>query len=376
MNKIFILSIIVFLLACNRENKEVREELNEEKTNQISLTQGQIDMANITTGKIDKQDFFEKLTCSGSIEPTPRSLAQITVPYGGFIKSINYFIGDNVKKGNVMAEIENPEFIQLQEEYLTTSAELEFLRDDYKRQGELNLDNAASIKKLQEAKANFLTTEARLMSLTSQLKMLGITPEKIKETGIQSSFFIRSPISGNISKIQGNIGKFVNNQDVIFEIVDPSNLHLHLKVFEKDVSRIKNGQKVVFNTLANPGINYQAQIISPGRSINMGDQTVTIHAKLLNTDESLIPGLYVNAEIITLSKKEYAIPKEGVVMGEDVSYLFMVENKEFHRIPVKINMENENYFSITDINQNIIDSLLVLKGAYFIQAALEARAEE
>jgi cobalt-zinc-cadmium efflux system membrane fusion protein len=147
-------------------------------------------------------------------------------------------------------------------------------------------------------------------------------------------------------------------------------------VFEKDVSKVKKGQLVKFNTLANPEISYEAKIISPGRSINEEDHTVTIHAELLHSDNYLIPGLYVNAEIITFSVNDYAIPKEGVVLGEDISYIYTVNNKRFNRIGVKINKENKHSYSILDFDQNIIDSLFVVKGAYFIQAALEARAEE
>jgi cobalt-zinc-cadmium efflux system membrane fusion protein len=376
MNKIMLLPFIIFMISCKGEKTEVQDLKEDVNHDQIEFTAGQINMAEIVTGKLSKEDFFEKLTCSGSIEPTPRSLAQITVPYGGFIKSINYFIGDNVKKGDILAEIENPEFIKLQEVFLSTAAEVEYLKEDFKRQGELNLDNSASIKKFQEAKANYHIKEANLMSIGSQLKLLGINPEKIKESGIKSSFFLQSPISGNVSKIQGNIGKFVNNQEVIFEIVDPSHLHLHLRVFEKDVSKVKKGQLVKFNTLANPEISYEAKIISPGRSINEEDHTVTIHAELLHSDNYLIPGLYVNAEIITFSVNDYAIPKEGVVLGEDISYIYTVNNKRFNRIGVKINKENKHSYSILDFDQNIIDSLFVVKGAYFIQAALEARAEE
>jgi cobalt-zinc-cadmium efflux system membrane fusion protein len=182
MNKIMLLPFIIFMISCKGEKTEVQDLKEDVNHDQIEFTAGQINMAEIVTGKLSKEDFFEKLTCSGSIEPTPRSLAQITVPYGGFIKSINYFIGDNVKKGDILAEIENPEFIKLQEVFLSTAAEVEYLKEDFKRQGELNLDNSASIKKFQEAKANYHIKEANLLSIGSQLKLLGINPEKIKES--------------------------------------------------------------------------------------------------------------------------------------------------------------------------------------------------
>jgi len=382
MNRYNIKHIIIFsfflviMVSCSGKNEEKIPETKKHSSEKISLNDHQKQYAGIETGKISKERFLETLTCFGTIEPTPRSLARIAVPYGGFIKSINFFVGDKVRKGEILAEIQNPEFIDLQEDYLKNMAELEYLEKEYERQGSLNLDDAASMKKFQKAKADYLTMNARVLGAKSKLEILGINPQKIQGNEIQSSFFVRAPISGNISGIYGNLGKFVEKKDVIFEIIDPDKTHLHIKIFEKDVSKVKAGQTVIFSTQAMPGKKYEALIISQGRSINDNDKTITLHAKITTKDEDLIPGLYTNAEIIINSIDAYAIPKEGYISGEDMGYIFLYDNAEYKRVPIKSTFSNEKFVAIADPDESIINSELVLKGAYFIQAALESREEE
>ncbi len=376
MKTLLYISIFLFLTSCGTKETEPETGSTETSSESIKLTPEQEQMAEIETGKLQKRVFRKSLNCSGNIEPTPRSIASITAPYGGFIKEINYYIGKKVTKGDILAILENPEYIQLQEEYLSTLGEMEYLRQEYLRQGELSLDNAASVKTLQQSRADFKMKESRLLSLEAQLKILGIDASNIENNGFTSEIFLRAPINGFISEINGNLGAFVEPKDIIFEIIDPELLHLHLKIFEKDIPEIKNGQNVIFHTIAQPDNNYNAKVISVGNSINEKTHTVTVHASLSESNKELLPGLFVNAQIITRTDTLFSLPPEGVITNENNNYVFFKKSGVFQRLTVEPGPSDSNYQSIILQDQNILNSEFVLKGAYFIHAALEAGAEE
>ena len=159
-------------------------------------------------------------------------------------------------------------------------------------------------------------------------------------------------------------------------MVDPENLHLHLKIFEKDISKIEIGQKVYFSTFSEPDKKYFGTIFSLGHSVNGSDHSITVHASINNKDRNLIPGLFINAGIITSTENLYSIPNEGIILGEGVSYIYTEKDNKYSRIPVNTGISDDNYISILNPAQNILDSNIVLKGVYFINAALEGSNEE
>lgn len=370
--------IVLLSLSCS--NNETQDTPGREESGQpagtVSFTPEQLENSGIETGKLTVRNFGQYLTCSGNIEPTPRSLAMVNAPMGGFVRNISLNIGDKVSRGQTLATLENPELLKIQEDFLITLGNYEFLREEYKRKAELNLENAASLKEEQQARANLKTTEARMLSLREQLEFLGIDPHKIEEKGMTSSISLIAPITGYISMIHVNTGKYVESTQSIIEIVDPENLHLHLRIFEKDIASVKKGQTVRFSMLADAGKKYRAEIYSLGHSINPTDHTITVHARLIDKEETFIPGIFVNAEIMTSKGNYTAIPGSGVVKGTDVSYIFLSENNRFQRIPVKTGMQDSIYLAIIDPPHTILDANIVTKGAYFLNAALESREEE
>ena len=227
------------------------------------------------------------------------------------MKKTELLQGMKVTKGQVIAVMEHPDYIQMQQEYLDGKSQLEYLEAEYKRQQELNKDNVIAQKTLQQAKAQYLSMQAKVNGLKSKLNLIGINPDKLLNGEIQNTVTILAPITGYVTKVHVNIGLYVNPNDVMFEIVDTEHLHAELTVFEKDITKIQINQKVRF-TLANENKERFATVYLIGREIS-SDRTVRIHCHLDNEDTQLLPGMFLKAYIETGTNEVTALPEKAVV---------------------------------------------------------------
>src|SRR6478735_1681325 len=246
---IFLLTIagalaVLGLGACGKKNTEDTPPEEEASTQTAMLTDAQFKRADIQFGKIEMKNLSSTVSVNGILDVPPQNLITVSAVMGGFIKSTHIIQGMRVKKGEVLAVIQNPDFIKVQREYLENKQKLKFTEQEYKRQEELSRENVASAKTFQQVSADYNSMLAANGALEEELRMLNISPATLTQNNISSSVNICSPIDGYVTTVNVNIGKFVNPQDVIFEIVDTRHLHVELTVFEKDITKIKIGQKV------------------------------------------------------------------------------------------------------------------------------------
>jgi cobalt-zinc-cadmium efflux system membrane fusion protein len=196
------------------------------------------------------------------IDVPPQNLVSVSIPLGGYLKSSNLLPGMPVSKGQVIAVIENPQFIQLQQDYLMAKSKAHFAELDYNRQKTLNQSQASSDKAMQLAQSEMNSQRILMNSLAQQLRLININPESLKSGSITKSVPVYSSINGFVSKVNVNIGKYVNPSDVLFELINPDDIHLNLKVYEKDLENLKKGQRFVAYTNADPSKKYYGKYFS------------------------------------------------------------------------------------------------------------------
>ena len=119
-----------------------------------ALTPEQIEAVGIKYGVVEMKELTATIKANGILSLPNSSKANAISLYGCVIKSINVQIGDYVRKGQVIATIANPQFIQLQEEYLTINSKITFAEQEMQRQKELNTGNAGALKNLQTPPPN------------------------------------------------------------------------------------------------------------------------------------------------------------------------------------------------------------------------------
>lgn len=375
--KLFIGLSLAILCACGKD--ENRVESTEKKTteNLLELTDSQYKNANIKTGKIEQKSISSILKVSGVIEVPPQNMVSISIPLGGFLKSSKLLPGMHVTKGETIAIVEDPQYITLQQDYLTTKAQIEFTEEEYNRQSELNKNKTVSDKVLQQSKANYMIQKVSLKALYEKLKLIGINPDKLTISNMSRSVSIPSPISGYVSKVNVNIGKYVNPSDILFELVNPADIHLTLTVFEKDVNKLSIGQTVYAYTNNDQNSKHTCTIILIGKNLNQ-DRSAEVHCHFNKYDEKLIPGMFMNAEIEVESNSAYVVQTEAVVRFEGKQYVFAeIKNKQFEMVEVNV-LNSEN--GLTQIGfkdkKDYKNTAFALKGAYVLLMKLKNTEEE
>jgi len=380
--RIFFSVIIVclYLTGCKNKTEDAAEEHEVLGENVVEMNDDQYKMAGIELDTICHKVLSNTIKVNGLVNVSPQNLATITAKLGGTVKSTTLVQGSPVAKGQVIAVMENFEFIELQQNYLESKNLLELAEADYNRQKELFKENVNSEKTYQQAFSDYKNLKSKVFAYEQKLTMLGIDVRNLQEDKISSAVSIISPISGYVKTANVNIGKYMKPEDVMFEIVNNQNLTLELTLFEKDINQVSIGQKIQFTSPNTPNDVQYAKIYQVGKSIG-DDKTVKIYATVDNQDKNLLPGMYINAFIETDNNATTALPSESVLTFDDKNYIFIYEGSKkekgknmtlFKMIEVQKGVTNNNFTEvILPEGFDIINSKVVFKGAYNLLSALK-----
>ena len=347
----------------------------------VTLTQAQYKEAGIQLGSFEKKPLGKSIHVNGMVNVPPQSKISVSFPFGGFIRSIKVIEGDFVKKGSLLAVLENPQYVDLQEDYLKSKSALVYAQKEYDRQKALYQADIAAGKSYQKATSEYHSLQASVSATAQKLRMLGIAPDALSPSSIRSLVNIYAPASGYITKVDLNQGKFMAAQQQLLEINDTKNVHIDLTVYEKDAGLIKVGQKVLF-TLAGDKDEQQAKIELVGREIRP-DRSVIVHALPLNRSKYYNPGSYVMAEISLQDIQTDVLPIAAVVRTGGRQFIFLKKQIssdsaiEFQMIPVTVGAESEGYIQV-QIPASIddTDKSVVTKGAFSLLSVLKNAGEE
>lgn len=315
------------------------------------MSPAQVENAGISFGKVELRAISAAIKASGHLDVPPQQVASISVPFGGFLKSTSLLQGSKVKKGQLIAVMENPDYIQLQQDYLEAVNQLEFSKADYDRQLRLAEENVNAQKTVQQAKTTYQSWMAKKNGYEAKLKMLNIDVDRVQQGDITGSANVYATLDGFVTQVNVNIGKYVNPADVIFEIVDTEHLHAELIIFEKDIPRIKIGQKVRF-TLANETSERMATVYLIGREIS-NDRTIRIHCHIDQEDTNLLPGMYLQAVVEAGATQVKALPEEAIVDFQGKKYIFVsMEDAS----PDTTASEEGNHFAMVELTTGSSES--------------------
>lgn len=281
------------------ENTEsgVNKQVNGNGENTAGAENGSAE-ANTNNGEgSDKvsADYNKQISFNGVMITPPKSHSTVTLTMGGSIESLSIFPGDYVKKGQVIATLKNPDFIQLQQEFLTASAQVEYLGKEYQRQEKLASGEAASLKKLQQSKSDYLSEKSRLEAARAQLALLNVDTEKIMHDGIKTYLEVKAPISGYITNMQTNVGQYFEAGKPICDIIDKTETMLLLTAYEKDLAYISVGEKVDFTVNGIENRSFQAEISAIDQMVNSDNRSINVYARVKGSDAMFRQGMYVSA---------------------------------------------------------------------------------
>lgn len=366
--------IIIALIGCKNQPKLIETKEILLPNNIIELTEAQKKSISISTGTLQLKTISKTIKVNGNIEVPPQNLVSISIPFGGYLKSTHLLPGMAISKGQVIATIEDIQFIKIQQDYLTTKAKLVLAETEYNRQKELNESKASSDKTFQMAVAEFQTLKIAKSALSEQLNFLHINPSNLNAQNISKTIKIYAPFNGYVSKVNVNIGKYLTPSDILFEFINPNDIHLKLKVFEKDLTDLSIGQKIQAYTNNNPTQKHSCRIILISKDIS-ADGTVEVHCHFDNYNNKLLSGMYMNADIELTSRSVLSLPVEAIVNFDNKNFVFVSNSKNLYEmIQVSIGKSENGFTEIINSN-NISNKTIVYNGAYALLMSLKNKEE-
>lgn len=365
-----ILTIFIFA-SCGSDQTIVDESEDSLPLNESTIiTQTQFDLGKMEIGTFSNAPFKKIIKTTGMLDVPPENKATISAYFGGYVKNISLLQGQKINKGQTLFTLENPEYVQVQQDFLESKSQLNYLKADHERQKELSADNVSSKKVYLKAESDYKVTLARYESLKKKLQLMNINPSSITESNLRTTISVTAPISGYVTSVLATKGLFLNPSDVALTIMNTEHLHIELNIFEQDLATIKIGQDVSFKLMNNPVI-YKATVYLINKAIDPEKRTIKVHCHLINEDEAELftPGMYVEAEIFTSNDSALALPIDAVISIEAKSYLLELEDSTkgeytFTRKEVKVGQSNEEFIEILNVNSFKTDTKILTKGAF------------
>ncbi len=376
-NTIILLIFFVGLTSCGSKKAEEKELNQTVVENKLILTETQTQTIKIEIGKLENKLLSSVIKLNGKIDVPPQNLISVSMPLGGFLKSTQLLPGMRIKKGETIAVMEDQQYIDFQQEYLIAKSKLAFAENEYNRQKDLNQSKATSDKVFQQTEMDLKNQKIIMNSLSEKLKLININPLTLNELNISRSITLSSPIDGFVSKVNVKIGKYVNPTDILFELINPDDIHLNLKVFEKDLDKLSIGQKLFAFNNNQPDKKHPCEIILISQDLGE-DRSADVHCHFEDYDKTLFPGMYMNAEIQIKSNNVLAIHEDAIVSFEGKDFVFILAGKnEFEMIEIQKGISDNNFTEITTENKKSLTNLsFVTKGAYSLLMQLKNKSEE
>ena len=374
------LLIVSLALSCKEQPSDAGNlQQNKGDTGIITLSRQQFEANDMAVSTPAEMRFPEAIRVSGMIDVPPENRVVISAVYGGFVKKTSLLVGDKVQKGQVVAVLENPEFLTLQQEYMEVRETLPYLKSEFERQQTLFEEQISSEKGFLQAQSAYRSASARKSGLEKQLSLLGIRPDELEPDALRSEIALYAPISGKVTQVNISMGSYVSRASEMLEIINPEHLHLELSVFEQDIGKVREGQPIRFRIPEVSETQYEGTVYLVGSSID-ANRTVQVHGHLNEEHKTtLLVGMFVQAEILVGTDQNpeessplfFALPEEAIVAQDEDRYIFVQEEASdadlrFRKVMVKTGPTTRGQTALTDAGNLSSTDLVLVKGAFLI----------
>jgi cobalt-zinc-cadmium efflux system membrane fusion protein len=363
---ILLTTIILSSCGTNVKSTTAKEDsVADVASNMVQLTKEQASLAQLELAPIQQGKMKGMTHLNGVIDVPPTGIASVSIPMGGYIQDINLIPGTFVKKGQVLATVKDPGYVQLQENYLATKAKLSYLQQDLDRQKALLTQEAVSKKSFQQIQADYNTNAIQLKALSEQLKLINIQPESLTTEKMSSLVQLVAPIAGYISKVNINRGKYVTPSDILLEIINPNDIHAAITIYEKDIANFKVGMKGTVILTQDPSKMYPVSVLAVAHNINE-DKTALLHCHFDKIPANVLPGMFLTADMVIEAKDAILIPIASVQRFQGKDYIFMqTATNTFEAIEIQVRQSNAAFVTVSNADANTwIGKQIVVKNAY------------
>lgn len=380
-------AFLATLAACNHANKQQGEteetaETAEATLSEITLTARQMQTVGISVGPMERRQIGSVVKANGQLNLDAESRAEVSPLTGGVVRSVTVREGTRVGAGQVVAYIENTDIVELQKNYLTAHAEALAAQEELSRQ-QLLTDQGAGVKKtLQQAASSHRVAKAQEAGLAQQLRQLGISTAAVLGGKMTTRIPVKAPLSGTVGQLKVSVGSYVDMQTSLMTIVNNDRLHCDLRVFEKDIPLLREGQAVTMQLTNNRSVSIEGRIEDINSAFDDDSRAVKVHVVFTRKPQAkLMPGMFVTGTIAVGEHATDALPDEAIVSMEGKKFVFMqtgatAEGTQFRPVEVTTGDSALGYTEVTPLQELKPDTKFAVKNAFYISSMLEGGDDE
>lgn len=348
--------------SCSTQSPEESATPTDVAPASVTLTPEQITALNLTTDSVQLRNLGSALRVHGVVHVPPQYIMSITAPLGGKVVKTTVLPGSPIRKGAPLIVLEDASFVDLQEQYLTVTAELNYAAKELARQRALAPDQVAARRLLEQAERDEQVRRIRQQSLAEQLALIGIDAKTLTPATISRRVTIPAPFNGYVAKVLVNAGSMVDRNGTLLEVIDPSHLHLELSVFERD-ARLMRVHQPVSVRISGDTSDRPAHVHLIGSTVN-ADRTVDVHAHLDRPDGALLPGTTLQATIHAGDVPRTAVPSVAIVRRNNVAGVWVASaDRTFTFVPVQPGIEEDDWTELLDAD-SLRTRMVVVQGAH------------
>jgi len=381
MKNIFFFLLILAVISCGKNEPATTEKPEAEVVHAsgdlIHLTPDQAKQAGLEFGGFEQKNIADELRVNAELVVHNEHVAQVTAFSDGIITDIRASMNATVSKGQVMATVRKPDLLDLQQQFLENKGQMAFLKNEYDRYKALKEADATASKNFQKAETDLRAAETTAAMLAAKLRQYQINPDKLTTQNLSTQLVLVAPVSGIVTGVKTNVGAAVQPGTVVCEVTDLSQLHADLWIFEKDILKVKNGQRVSLSVPAEASKTYPATVYSMDKVLDPTKRAIRAHARLdgsIAKQQNFVNGAFLEARIATNGAGGgTALPEAAVVREGEDDFIFMLEKvgtdgSFFKRIKVTKGGTADGYVAVTPSEALPEGAKIVLKGAYYVSA--------
>jgi cobalt-zinc-cadmium efflux system membrane fusion protein len=341
----------------------------------LMLTSQQQARVRLQFASAQQQTISRGLSVYGMVHVPPEFAYSITAPLGGIVVSTKVLPGARVSKGQLLLTLEHPDFVTLQQDYLTTVSRLEVAEAELKRQQILARDTISARKNLERAIAETATLRIQRKAISEKLALLHIDASTLNESNLSRVVRVPAPISGYVTKVSINNGMYVASNTPMIQLADTDHMHIELSVFERDVASVQVNQSVRVRLTDDPARERIGHVHLVGREVQQ-DRTVAVHAHLNTPDPSLIPGTTLQAVIETAPHQGWVVPESAVVRFNGKHFVFTGSPGRLLRREVRVGLAQQGMIELLSDDQWLASEQVVSSGASTALGAMVNTGDE
>ena len=274
----------------------------------------------------------------GEIQFNGDGVAHVVPRLAGLVARVPKNLGDEVKRGDILAVVESQALADLRSEHLAARTRLELARTTFEREKRLWEGKISAEQDYLQARQALAEAEIANRNAAQKLAALGLNPSAVASGGAEAltRYDIRTPIEGVVIEKHVVVGEAVKEDATIFVVADLSTVWAEMTIYPKDLNAVRLGQPVTVRS-AELKVQAEGRVAYVGSLV--GEQTRSAKARVVlsNPNRSWRPGLFVTVDLVAgEAEVPVAVAADAVQTLGDRKVVFGRFGEAFEARPVEL----------------------------------------